>query len=101
MSELEQAFNFKELGEEGLDFDAIFGGGTIPAPPPPAPETVQEPEYAPENGATAEQPSVQDTTNTDAGIVPDMVCADTGNEPDLFAALAGNSGTNVPAAKPK
>ena len=30
MSELEQAFNFKELGEEGLDFDAIFGGGNIP-----------------------------------------------------------------------
>lgn len=101
MSELEQAFNFKELGEESLDFDAIFGGGNIPAPPPPVPETVQEPEYAPENGATAEQPSVQDTTNTDAGIVPDMVRADTGNEPDLFAALAGNSGTNVPAAKPK
>ena len=38
MSELEQAFNFKELGEESLDFDAIFGGGNIPAPPPPAPD---------------------------------------------------------------
>ena len=101
MSELEQAFNFKELGEEGLDFDAIFGGGNIPAPPPPAPETVQEPESSPENGATVERPPVQDTAGADAGIVPDMVSADTGNEPDLFAALAGNSGTNVSAAKPK
>lgn len=101
MSELEQAFNFKELGEEGLDFDAIFGGGNIPAPPPPAPEPVQELESSPENGATAEQPSVQDTVSANAGIVPDMVSADTGNEPDLFAALAGNSEAKVPAAKPK
>ena len=99
MSVLEQAFNFKELGEEGLDFDAIFGGGNIPAPPP-APEPVQELESSPENGATAEQPSVQDTASANAGIVPDMVSADTGNEPDLFAALAGNSEAKVPAAKP-
>lgn len=95
MSELEQTLNFAELGEEGLDIEAIFGSGSTPAPPPPPePEPVQEPGSAPQSDPPAEQPpveqpSAQNTQN-----------ADEGGGLDLLTALAAESGVETPSAKP-